>query len=330
MRWTFKEAKTYVADVPMLNLCEDDPRIDAIINRAQEYAVIHSRGEVLHQRIAICVDNNCIVWPRQVASVTDMSLCSQVIPLRNQWYEFLQDGVGVYVGQGTCESAGHDRGDVCSFADIRGTNKKLKLYLDVSEDAGKYLWAYGLNQNGIWLRTDIDGEIRDGERIPLVQGQISQNFFQALQRTRKDVTKGRVMVYEVDTVTLLERPLAIYEPDEVNPVYRTTLLRGAGRCPGAGCGGKATVVAMVKLEFIPAKHDDDLMLVPSRTALRFLVSAMLKFDNSQEQTGLALANLGMAEMGYYRDHKSPREQIAIKLRTQGSAQQGRRAIGRML
>lgn len=437
MRWTLKDARPYIAGIPNLNLCPDDPRVDDIINRAQEYVVIHSRGEVLHQRIAVCVTNNCIVWPRQVASITDASICSQPIPLRNQWYEFLPDGVGTYVGQQTCDLSAHDRGDVCAFDEIIATvptvtpkenaraattanitlsgeqtidavavvagdrvlvkdqtsasengiyvaaagawsraadevangiyalvtdgtvnglkyfvlstpnpitlgttgltfveftpgqlTKKLKVYLDMEEDAGKYLYAYGLNHNGIWIRTDIDGEIRDGERIPLVTGQLSMNLFQALQRTRKDETKGRVLVFEHDTITGLERPLAIYEPDETNPVYRKTLLRGTGGCPG-GCG-KSTVVAMAKLEFIPAKNDDDVLLVQSRTALRFIVMALLKFDNNRENEGQALANLGMAEMGFYRDHKSPKEQISIRLRTQGTARMSRRRIGRML
>lgn len=329
MRWITGEARSYIAKIPNLNLCADDERVLDYINRAQEYIIVHSKGQVLHQRIALCATNNCIVWPRQVASVTDIALCSEVIPLRNQWYEFLPDGAGPYVGQQSCGVAGHDRGETSTFSDITpgSITKKLKLYLDLAEDTGKYLYAYGPNQNGVNIRTDMDGKIREGERIPLVNAQLSANFFQVLQRVRKDRTKGRVMVYEVDTVTAVEKPLAIYDPDEENPVYQKTLLRGAG-C-STSCGTR-TVVAMVKLEFIPATHDDDMLIVGSRTALWFMVMALLKFENNREAEGQGLANLAMAEMGFYRDHKSPKEQIAITIRAQGATRYNGKLVGRML
>src|SRR5436190_875394 len=87
----------------------------------------------------------------------------------------------------------------------------------------------------VWPRqvasiTDLGGEIRDGERIPIIDGQLSTNQFQnGLQRVHKDTTKGRVQVYAVDPITSAETLIAIYEPDEPNPTYRKTLVRGCSR-----------------------------------------------------------------------------------------------------
>ena len=84
---------------------------------------------------------------------------------------------------------------------------------------------------------------------------------------------------------------------------------------------------MAKLEFIPARNPEDELIVPSLEALRLMAEAVLKMDNNQFSEGAGISREAMRHFGDVRDHNTPKEQIAISLRTQGNAYLSRRRIG---
>lgn len=337
MRISLQDALEEFASIPNANLCADDPRTTALVNRCQRRIIEKSRADLLHRRIVICVDNNCIVTPRGVVALTDAGVFQSPIPIRNGWYEFLPKDDGIFVDQKTdlnTEISLHFRQEVCTIRNVSVTGATLKFYTDVQEAANSYVMVYGYDKYERKVRTDWDGdgEPEDGERIYI--GNPGNEFTGTtewlaggLLRVTKTATRGRVLVYQVHPTTLAETLLAVYEDDEEKPSYKQYLLRGYSTCNQCQ---PTTFTAMAKLEFIPAKYPDDELIVPSLEALRLMAEAVLKMDNNQFGEGVGISREAMKHFGNVRDHNTPVEQIAVSLRTQGSAYQTKRRIGGIL
>lgn len=336
MRITLAMAKAAVAELPNVNLCANDgDRLKSLVNQAIELIVEESKSDLLARRIRFCITNACVTTPRGVASITDAALCDSAIPVKNQWYEFLPNGTGVYVGQdegGGCNSGVRleYRGEVVTHTDITGNDKQLKFYTDVQEDPSTYLWVYGRNQYGQIIRTEQDGILKDGERIDLGSGPgpfTTANIFGAgaIANIHNAATKGGVRLYSVSTTDASEIALATYEHNETNPSYRRYLVRGFD-CSGGSCGSQ-TLTAMVKLEYIPAEDDNDVLLVESMEAIRKMASSVIKGRNNELQESAVLSKMAMARMALTRDNVSPKEQISVRIQAHGSAKLANRGIG---
>ena len=334
MRITLADAREEFASIPNANLCAEDPRTDALINRCQRRIIEKSRADLLHRRIRLCIDDNCVVTPRGIVALTDAAIWNTPIPIKNGWYEFLPINDGVFVEQDTdlmTEVSLHYRQEVPHLRNITTTGSTIKLYTDVSEAPEAYVMLYGYDNFERKIRSDwdTDGEPEDGIRISIAG---PGNTFTSTQtwlaggllRVQKSPTRGRVLMYEVNPSTLAETLLAIYEDDEEKPSYKQYLIRGFSVC--VSCQ-PATFTAMAKLEFIPARTPEDELIVPSLEALRLMAEAVLKMDNNQFSEGAGISREAMRHFGDVRDHNTPKEQIAISLRTQGNAYLSRRRIG---
>lgn len=277
----------------LINIRPEDARFTKMINRAQRELI--QTGEMfwgLFGRYAFCTTQSCMTWPRQIAAIETVSVCSQPIPVRNQWFEFLGSGPGPQSDNCNTENRGccgglqlFDRGTAPTFSDIIGTGKKIKVYADVAEDGDAVILLQGYDQNGNWIRTQVEGVWIDGEYVGIsTTPQTSFHIFSSLVAVQKPLTNGVVRLYEYDTVALTQRALAIYEPDELNPSYRRSFISGIS---GDGCGCDSddddecetkTVEVMAKLEFIPAKNDNDWLLIGNLTALEYECQSILKSD----------------------------------------------------
>jgi len=330
MRITLQDAREEFATIPNLNLCVGDERLDQFVNRCQRRIIEKSRADLLHRRIRICVNNNCIVTPRGVAALTDAALCSTPIPVRNGWYEFLQNADNVDVGNPGYGPIGlHFRQECPHYRNITTTGSTVKIYTEVNEAAGAHVMLYGYDRYERKVRSDWDGdgEPNDGIMIPIVG---PPNSFTdptewmggGLLHVTKTATRGRVLMYEVNPITLAETLLAIYEDDETKPSYKQYLLRGT-----VPVGRDITLTAMAKVDFSPATKADDVLFIPSLEALRLMAEAIIKMDNNQFAEGVGISREAMSHFGSVRDHHTPIEQIAVTLRAQGSAKQSRSRIG---
>lgn len=328
MRINLGEAKEEIARIPEVNMCSADERMVPLINRAIERIVEESRGSILHQKIRMCVYDNMITTPPGVASMTDFAICDTAVPMRSEWYEMLPDKGDVYIGQNSGTISVHDRGEACTFSDIIGS-KKLKIYLSIEEDAGVYCYALGHDEHQRPLRTThglSGGVYKDGEKVHIggTGPFLTTNLFTSLTHFQKPRTRGRVLIYEYDTSTTAERPIATYEHFETLPSYRRYLVRGIPTC--SGCS-PLTVTAMAKLEYIPASDDNDLLIVPSMEAIRMMCKAIIKLDNSDERAGLALSSESMRRLGMHRDHVSPIERTAVVVRSVPRSATRRKRVG---
>jgi len=252
-----------------LGVCADDPRLVQWLNEAQERLLNRGRWYGTVARVMFCVSDNCVTWPREVATIEAIKLADASVPIRNLWYEFRQFS-GPNVPQ-EWDAAGSslelvDRGMSPTVSDIRGTNKKVRVYATRAEDEGKRILVQGRDENGQWIRTNDGGTIVDGEWITLsLTGTDSVNYFDGgITGVQKDVTSYDVLMYQWGG-TSVERLLGRYQPTEVAPMYRRSYIRNM---PYAGSNELTQVEAIVSLQHVPVVTDTDWFIIQNEPALK--------------------------------------------------------------
>lgn len=317
MRTTFLDAKN--SRLPaVVNVSPEDDRFRQYLNEACQRLV--QTGEKFHGlygEFAFCVDQDCVTLPRQIANVEAVAVCGRPLTIRGSWFQFLQSGPGVSSGSSCTGSSWgcgisfqQKAGDFCTYRDILGTNKKIRVYCDVAEDADAVITLSGYDESGNWIRTQVGGVWIDGEQVALnsVTPQLTTKLFTSLVSVQKPQTNGSVRLYEYDTTLLTQRDIAVYEPDETNPAYRRVEIRGLSGTSGC-CGStdedctEAKVTVMAKLEFIPVARDEDWLLIGNLPALKDELQAILKSENNLFEESLAwhmkAVNALRAELRHY-------------------------------
>lgn len=245
----------------------------------------------LTQRIKVCLTNGCVTWPRHVAAIEALSVCDWPLTGRDQWFEFLDNGPGQQ--SDTSYLQWIDRGRAPTFDDITAAapEKKVKVYADVAEAAGARILLQGYDEFNNWIRTEepvASGLWIDGEYVGInaATPQTSVKKYTALTAVQKPVTNGVVRIYELNTTTSALKPLGFYEPDEKLPDYRRTLIAGLNNvgacCDGSGCTSK-TIIAMVKLAFVPVSADADWCIIGNVAALKDACVAIQRLEQNRPQ-----------------------------------------------
>lgn len=276
-RLRFRDVKSACAKAT--GYCEDDdPRLLAIVNEAQE-ALLH-KGKFVGtvQTFRFCVpSSSCIVWPREIEAPEAVTVSKQPVALRSAWYEFLENGFGEISETDNLCSTLIDRGEVCAFDEVVGTNKKLAVYADKNGNTGKYITLQFVDQYGNRVRTTFGGVEIEGEKlaIPAKGTYVYTNNVclpGGLYAVQKDQTVGVIRLYSYDTVTTELKPLGYYQPDEEVPSYRSSLIPSLS---DSGCS-QTPVTVRAKLRFIPARNDDSWLIIPNARAIRLAVQAIKK------------------------------------------------------
>ncbi len=283
MRTTLRQLKA--SRIPnALGLCSDDPRVVEFSNEAMERLMTMGKWVGTYQRALFCVNNGCLTFPRQVETIEAIALCNTPVTIRNEWFEFLANGTGLQSAD-SCGVQLFDRGNACTFNDIAGQNKKIRVYADVSEEADSQILLQGYDENGIWIRTQVGDEWVDGEYVAISTSPTnSTKLFTSLTGVQKPITNGNVRLYEFNVDDSTQRAIAIYEPDEEVPSYRRSLLTGMtnwGGCCGNNddCDSKP-VTAMAKLRFVPVRVDTDYLPIGNIGAVKMGVMAVRKEENN--------------------------------------------------
>jgi hypothetical protein len=187
---------------------------------------------------------------------------------------------------GECRMLGQGR--LPTFSTIAGPGRQVRLYIDAAADVGKTLTLFGVDDtNGQPLVTpNADGTFSDGivltGAFPFAA--TTQNI-RRIDRVIKQPTQGRMRLFGWDTVNLVLEDLAIYDPSETLPDYVRYDLHIPGCAPTGtpapvgGCPTPRGVAALVKLQFIPAVADTDLVLISNRGALKAYIQS-LKFKEA--------------------------------------------------
>ncbi len=283
MKVTLADARDSIAEV--IGCCATDARVAKYINEATQRLLYRGRWRGTVQRYRVCMNIPCITWPRQIETVEAFSICDGAGVIRGEDFEFLPNGPGQLKSNDNWGTICVDRGEAIAFDDVIGSNKKLKVYADVPEDADAKLFVQYYDNNGNWVRT-FTSEWNNGEYIsigttPSYSSSVCmQNGWVGVQ---KPITNGVVRVYEYDTSTGFQRPLAIYEPDETRPQYRRSFVPGLqnmGLCSresesDSDCSTKSLTI-LGKLRFIPVLEDTDYIMIPNLPSLIDMVQSVLK------------------------------------------------------
>ena len=314
MRTTLAQARA--SRIPIITgLCPSDSRLPPYINEAQRRLLVKGDWWGTFQKIRLCVVDNCFTWPREVAALRGVNICDSPLPIRNQWYEFMET---VHAWEG-CDSewggglAMSDRGMAPTFSDILGTGKKIKVYASVAELADAKILLQGFDENNLAIRTFVDDVWVDGEYVSInaAAPATSVNFFSILTGVQKPITNGSVRLFEYDTLSTAERGLALYQPDEETPAYRRTYINVSDVC--SPCGLK-TVTAMAKLEFIPAVKDTDYLLIGNLDALKDMVQSIMKTENNLSKDALVCEARAIHLLNAELRNNTDRDQVPVTLR----------------
>lgn len=307
MKFTLSDIKDDVAEA--LSVCSDDARVAAYVNESQERLILRGKWVGCYMRYRVCLNNGCITWPREIETIEAFAVCDWPGPVRNEWFEFNENGFGLLT-DGSCPgNTLIDRGEACSFDDItKGKiDRKIKVYSDVAEaeDGSARITLQGYDENGNWIRTFVGGAWIDGEQVTMnTTGTLSTKNFSSLVSVLKPVTLGNIRLYEYETTGGTNfRSLAIYEPDETRPLYRRSLVPGLGSecCVSPvdsenGSCNKSSVTVLAKLRHIPVAADNDWLMLRSPSAIRLGVMAILKekkdlLPEAETYWGKAIAEL---------------------------------------
>lgn len=337
MRITVGDAKN--SRIPnALGIGPSDARFIQWLNEAQQRLIIEGRYWGTTARFNICATNGCITLPRQIASIERVNVCGNPTPVRDQWYEFLDNCFGTIESQtpsgGCCSNGGRAsgmneaiyRGHYSTFNDIIGTLKKLTFICDLASDVGKKVILLGYDGNGNWIRTTQSGVIADGEVVALAQGGgvTTTNFFSSVTDVQfTQAMDGQSWLYELNTLDSTLRMIGHYQYDEPRPNYARYYFPSV--CPRPTQNGSCayTKVEIIgKLEFIPVAKDTDYLIIGNIPALKELMVALKKAENESDSVKantIIMAGMTLAKAILDRELEHYHGGAQFKINVEGSS-----------
>jgi hypothetical protein len=296
MRTTLLDAKN--SRIPSaIGVCSSEQKFVDVLNEAQQRLLTKGLWFGTYGRFRICAPDGCITLPAQIATIERVAMNGMNIPVRDEWYEFLENGYGPR-NSNSCNSSGGGcgspwnsggqeslyRGRFCTFKDIIPTGKKLNFICDLASDVGKEVLALGYDDNGNWIRTDQGGIIKDGELIAFAQsaGTNSVNNFSCVTDLQlPDNMDGQSWLYEYKVSDASKRMIGKYEYFETRPYYAryyfpTICSSSSGTC------NRSSVEIIGKLEYIPAKQDTDYLIIGNIPALKEMCVAIVNAEKTPD------------------------------------------------
>jgi hypothetical protein len=303
MRLTLADAKN--SRLPsQIGACPNDQRFLDLLNEAQERLLITGKYWGTVQKWRFCASDGCVALPSQFATLEAVAVCGRPIAVRDQFYEFLENGFGirgqniVSTTQGTTNACCGGTSGVCgisealyrghypTFSDIQPTGKTLQLVCDKLTDVGKPVLCLGYDDNGNWIRTIQNGVVADGEVVLLAQapGTISINNFSSVTDLQPpNNLDGQWWLYEYTQSTATQRLIGQYQYFEVRPYFPRYFFPSIiSQTPVAGVCSQVLVEALVKLDFIPVKKDTDYLIIGSLPALKEMIMALSKAEDEPD------------------------------------------------
>lgn len=290
------------------NLCASKARVVDLVNEAERRLTLKGKWVNTVQSYQICVGGaNCLVWPRQIATIEAWARCQTPGQIRNRWYQFNGNGPGILSEDSNWYQTLIDADPVCCFDDITVSDtptRKIRVQSDFAETSGARILLQGYDENSNWIMTTDSqtGQKIDGEYVRISNTGTNQttNIFTKLVRVQKPITNGPVRLLEFDTSNnLVIKQIAYYEPGETLPWYRRSFLPGlsnvnnCGSCSDCGqsssdsdCNNKVVTV-MAKLRHIDVIADNDFLLLGNQGALKLMVMAILKEERNLLEEAVA-------------------------------------------
>lgn len=266
------------------------------------------------QRYQICSRSGCLTWPRQFATIEAMDSCDRPVPLRNHWFEFLENGPGRFRSGTGCQTFNAvDRGSGFVMFDDLTVASRIRLYTQFNSDTGKTVTIRGFDNNG--QEVLANSGVITGEKMVLNGTYVDSATIwgpQVFRQVLKDATNGYVRAYSYDASlppppaapgssdTPL-KPMAAWEPSETFPDYRRTFMPAIQGMNGGCCNGlvppnppgtcttPTTLTVLAKIAHIPVSNDLDFLWTGNLGALKLGMISLMR----EERGDSAGANLAM-------------------------------------
>jgi hypothetical protein len=331
-----------------VGLCNADVApVAQIVNEAQQ-RLLFAGGETgwygswWKMAFNLTQDDPYITAPREVARLINMDVCHTPIRIQNEFYEFLEAGIGLQPISSSCQgqrcavNEAYERGTVISQGTFTA-GRKLRIRAIDPADVGRSVIVQGKDNNGAILYgqngTDqILGIVLD-LTTPFVDTPTTLTEWTGFQ---KDQTVGPVTVYELDPSTGTERLIATYAPNELVPQYRRYLVNGLPEfccAPVDGAEPTVQVTAMAKMEFFPVQVPEDYLLIQNIPALIEEVQS-IRYDGVDTDAAKKRAEyhhaMAIKFLNGQLEHYYGKLRPAINFAPFGDARLRRQAIGAMM
>ena len=266
---TFADVKADLRMREVVNCCPNSEDFKSLVNSGVRRLLNRGDFEGTVAIVGMCLKSDCVTWPRFVKTVRKLNICNQPVPTANGWYAFLNSPTfrtPRFWGGSSLNFANMDIGPAPTYDQVKGENQKVRLYTFCQNDIGKVTRIYGRDSNGQPLaEKDANGDWIEGVSLVAAIPFVSTSMdVQAIDRVQREKTQCHQKMYAFDTVNSTLRDLADYQTSETNPSYFRTKL--AGKCCSNSCNGLASIVAEIKLAFIPVESDNDLVLISNLDA----------------------------------------------------------------
>lgn len=328
----------------VLGLCDGDlARLATYINEAQQILINVAGEDGFWGGWAKVVFNVTrtdpyITLPSEFARMILHDVCRTPIKIQNEWYEFLEAGIGLQKPcQNGCQlTQTYERGSVPTAYDLTSTNQKLRVYLTNTRDVGKnIIFAGAKDQNGNGIYSDDVANQIVGAKLTLNTPFVTTAYVvTSFAGIAKDQTYGDVVVKQVDATTGEESLLVRLRPWEMTPSYRRYYLGGLPNwCCATPNMEPVQVTAMCKYEFIPVTQPTDFLLIGNIPALKQQCQS-IRHAEVDDPTSKALAiaehkeavKLLNQELVHYMGESRP----AINVAPWGTAHLHRQRIGTLI
>lgn len=226
-----------------------------------------------------------LVLPRGIARLISVTACDYHIPTRNQFYEYLEFGSGLWPKLSCSNNSscimgdrlqGYSRGTTPTSADLTTPGYGLRFYSNVADDAMRVLVsAKDSNSQRITTldnATQVDGcfATLTAPFVDLIlPGTTTGVELSEILGIQKDVTLYPVSIYEVNLTTGAENLLLTMEPGETVAAYQKYYFDALplGCCGSGTSASTVQLKAMVKLDLVPVRVPTDYLLIQSKEAL---------------------------------------------------------------
>lgn len=315
---TFGELKASTA-ADIAGVCADSAQFAARVNEITRRLLRRGDWSGTIVPIHTCVRAGCVVWPRYVGSVRKINVCNRPVAIKNVWYDFLEyrdrPSWGAWCG---CAARMIGQEQAAAFSDIYGDGRYVRAYCTARNDIGKTIQLFGEDNHGQPLRTrGSDGNYTEGITITFAAPFASTSIYvRRIDRVIKDVTTGDVRLYAYNPATDILEDLALYGPTETVPSYVKYKLH-APSWPSTTTAGQGTccptlsVLALVKLKFIPAQVDSDLVLIDNIDALKLMLQSVRYEENGDRASARGLESDAIRELNLQLRDDNPENQTPI-------------------
>jgi hypothetical protein len=270
--------------------------------------------------IQVCLIAGCVVWPAYVGQIRKLNVCNRPVEISNKWFSFLPFSQRCWSDAGWRTSWCGSRASMISqthsptFSSVAGEVRYIRAYPSTPLDKNKTITIFGEDNNGQPLMTTGVGGWQDGITLTLNTPYVSTTgYVRRIDRVLKDRTQGPVRLYGYDTANSVLEDLAVYGPGETNPNYLRTKLSIPSNCDSNSCPTSRSVVALVKLQYVPVVANTDPVLIANLDALKLFIQAIKCEEGLDRQTARGLEGDAIRELNLELFDANPDDQCPVSI-----------------